>query len=213
MVNKKEFKELGIDISHWQGGIDFTRVKNSGVSFVIIKAGGSDKGFYTDRQFENYYRLAKLVGLKVGAYYFVGRGFISAADGVADAKRFMNIIRGKDFDYPVFLDLETTSPEAKEGATLASIAFLEELEANNYFTGIYASDISGYKERLIYKSLEPYCKWVAKYSTKKPTYAKDFGIWQFSSTGQIDGINTNVDLDMSVVDYAAIIKSKGLNRG
>lgn len=213
MTNKKDFKETGIDISHWNGAIDFTKVKKSGISFVIIKAGGSDKGFYTDRQFENNYRLAKLAGLKVGAYYFVGRGFLSAADGIADAKRFINIIRGKDFDYPVFLDLESTSPEAREGATIASVAFLEELEANGYFAGIYASDISGFKERLIMDSLKPYCKWVARYSTKKPTYAKDFGIWQYSSTGQIDGIRTNVDLDLSVVDYAALIRSKNFNRG
>ena len=212
MANK-EFKEMGIDISHWQGGIDFEQVKKAGVSFVIIKAGGSDKGFYRDRQFDNYYRLAKLAGLKVGAYYFVGNGFISAVDGIADARRFINIIRGKDFDYPVFLDLETTSPEAKEGATLASIAFLEELEENGYFAGIYASDVSGFKERVILKNLEPYCKWVAKYSTKKPTVVKNYGIWQYSSTGNIPGINTNVDLDLSVVDYAAIIKSKNFNRG
>lgn len=213
MASKKEFKELGIDISHWQGGIDFRKVKETGISFVIIKAGGSDRGFYQDRQFENYYRLAKLSGLKVGAYYYVGKRFLSALDGKTDAQRFMRIIQGKDFEYPIFLDLEETAPENKELATIASVAFLEELEANKYFAGIYASDISGYKERLIMKSLDPYTKWVARYSTKKPTYAKDFGIWQYSSSGQIDGINTNVDLDLSVIDYAKIITEKGLNRG
>lgn len=209
----KKFQEVGIDISHWQGGIDFTQVKNAGISFVIIKAGGSDKGFYADRQFENYYRLAKLAGLKVGAYYFVGKGFTSLIDGVEDAKRFMTIIRGKEFDYPVFLDLEATMPKDKKGATVASIGFLEELENNNYFAGIYASDISGFKERLILEDLEPYAKWVAKYSTAKPTYVTDYGIWQYSSKGQISGINTNVDLDRSFVDYATIIKKANKNRG
>ena len=213
MTAKKEFKETGIDISHWNAQIDFEKVKRSGISFVIIKAGGSDKGFYKDHQFENYYRLAKLAGLKVGSYYFVGSGFVSAADGIADAKRFINIIQGKDFDYPVFLDLETTPSSLKNGATAASISFLEELEAHNYFAGIYASDISGFKEKLVIEDLKPYTKWVAKYSTKKPTYAKDFGIWQYSSYGHVDGIHTNVDLDLSVVDYAAIIKSKNFNRG
>lgn len=213
MVTKKGFKEFGIDISHWNRVMDFQKVKDSGVSFVIIKAGGSDKGFYKDRQFDNYYRLAKNAGLKVGAYYSVGPGFLSARDGIEDAKRFMNIIRGKDFDYPVFLDLETTSPEAKENATIASVAFLEELEENGYFAGIYASDISGYKERLILDNLKPYAKWVAKYNTKKPEYVKDFDIWQYSSTGAIDGIIGSVDLDTSLTDFTAIIKSKNFNRG
>lgn len=213
MASKKEFKEMGIDISHWQGAIDFEKVKASGISFVIIKAGGSDRGFYTDRQFENYYRLAKLAGLKVGCYYYVGRGFVSVADGIADGTRFRRIIEGKEFDYPVFLDLEETLPKDKEGTTRASIAFLEYLEEKGYFVGIYASDVSGFKERLDMDQLKPYTKWVAKYSTKKPVYAKDFGIWQYSSKGQIDGIKTNVDLDLSVVDYTSIIKAKNFNRG
>lgn len=213
MTTKKGFKEIGIDISHWNRVTDFDKVRASGVSFAIIKAGGSDKGFYKDHQFDNYYRLAKNAGLKVGAYYFVGPSFLSARDGIEDAKRFMSIIRGKEFDYPVFLDLETTPPAAKENATIASVAFLEELESNGYFAGIYASDISGYKERLILKSLKPFAKWVAKYSSKKPEYVKDYGIWQYSSRGTIDGIIGPVDLDTSVVDYAAIIRAKNFNRG
>ena len=90
---------MGIDISHWQGNIDFNKVKASGIDFVIIKAGGSDKGFYKDPKFEENYKKAKEAGLKVGAYYFVGRKFYGNVSGVADAHRFIHILDDKQFDY------------------------------------------------------------------------------------------------------------------
>ena len=92
-MNNKKFLEMGCDISHWNGAVDFEKLKAQGLQFVIIKAGGSDKGFYKDHKFDDNYRLAKLAGMKVGAYYFVGTGFISAEDGIEDAKRFYKIGR------------------------------------------------------------------------------------------------------------------------
>lgn len=201
----------GIDISHWNRVDDFNKVKNDGNEFVIIKAGGSDKGFYKDRCFDDYYRLAKLAGLYVGAYYFVGPGFTSAHDGIMDAKRFLNIINDKSFEYPIVLDLEATRPEDKEGATEATIAFCEYCEGRNYYVSIYASDISGFKERLDVYSLSAYDKWVARYG-KKPEYVKKYGIWQKSSNGKVNGIQGNVDIDISYIDYNEITFKYKLNR-
>ena len=113
----------GIDVSHWQGAIDWTRVKAAGIQFAIIKSGGSDDGFYTDPRWEENYRNAKANGVAVGAYYFVGPGCTSAADGKADAERFLAQLKGKQLEYPVFIDLEATAPSAKAGATEATIAF------------------------------------------------------------------------------------------
>ena len=199
----------GIDISHWNMVKDFTMIKDSGVDFVVIKAGGSDRGFYTDGCFYNYHRLSQLAGLNVGAYYFVGKDFVGKEAGLSDAKRFYKIIKGLRFEYPVFLDLETTHPKDKKQATDAAIEFCEYLEYRGYFVGIYASDISGFKERLEIDRL-PYAKWVARYG-KKPEYVKDIGIWQKSSTGAVPGIIGNVDIDTSYVDYEKIIKAKGFN--
>jgi GH25 family lysozyme M1 (1,4-beta-N-acetylmuramidase) len=207
----KPFIENGIDISHWNVVEDFNKVKASGVDFAIIKAGGSDKGFYTDRCFDNYYRLARLADIKVGAYYFVGPNFLSYEDGVADAKRFLAITYGKEFDYPLCLDIETTDPKKKEQATEGCIGFCEYLEENGKYVSIYASDISGFKDRLILDDLTKFDKWVARYG-KKPVYVEKYGIWQKSSTGQIDGIRGNVDLDTSYVDYKKIMVKKNLNR-
>lgn len=200
----------GIDISHWNRVLDFDKVKEDNVDFCIIKAGGSDKGFYTDSQFENNYRRAKLAHLDVGCYYFVGSGFISAEDGLEDAKRFHKIILGKSFEFPICLDIETTSPKYKEGATAASIAFCDYLEKQGYYVSIYASDISGFKEKLVLDKLEKYDKWVARYG-KKPEYVKNYGIWQKSSTGKVKGIEGNVDLDVAYKDYPSIMKKGGFN--
>ena len=190
----------GIDISHWNKVKDFKMVKDSGIDFVIIKAGGSDKGFYQDRYFNDYYRLAKLAGLKVGAYYFVGPRFVSYEDGVADAQRFLRILNGRELDYPACLDLESTSPKDKIGVTEASIAFMETVKRGGYHPMIYASDVSGFSERLNLNDLKDYDKWVARYG-KKPQIVKDVKIWQKSSTGIVPGIIGNVDLDVSYFDY------------
>ena len=210
-MSSKKFCEIGIDISHWQRAIDFTKVKNAGIDFVIIKAGGSDKGFYKDPKFEDNYRLAKLAGMKVGAYYFVGKDFISQEDGIQDAKRFLNFLRNKDFEYPVCVDIERTSPKDKEGATDAAICFCNYLEDYRFYVAIYASDVSGFQERLQLDRLDPFDKWAARYGTSKPS--TPCGIWQYSSKGIFAGVNGFIDLNKSYLDYAAIMKKQQLNRG
>lgn len=200
----------GIDVSHWQGVIDWLSVKESGIEFAILKAGGSDDGFYTDSTFEQNYKEAKAVGLPVGVYYFVGSLCTSRADGIADAKRFLEIIKGKSFEYPVYIDLESTNPAAKAGATEACIGFCETMEAEGYYCGIYASDISGFRERLDISKLERFDKWVAIYGSK-PNYVKSYGVWQYSSTGKVSGIIGNVDMNEAYKDYPQIIKAAGLN--
>lgn len=200
----------GIDVSHWQGVIDWLSVKESGIEFAILKAGGSDDGFYTDSTFEQNYKEAKAVGLPVGAYYFVGSLCTSRADGIADAKRFLEIIKGKSFEYPVYIDLESTNPAAKAGATEACIGFCETMEEAGYYCGIYASDVSGFAERLDITNLQKFDKWVARYGSK-PQYVKTYGMWQYSSTGTVSGISGGVDMDESYMNYPEIIKGAGLN--
>lgn len=200
----------GIDVSKYQGNIAWKQVKDSGIDFAIIKAGGSDDGFYTDPTYEANYKNAKAVGMPVGAYYIVGPYCVSKEDGIADAKRFLKMLEGKTFEYPVYIDLELTSPTTKTGTTDAVIAFCKTMEAAGYFCGIYASDISGFKDRLELPRLSSSAKWVANY-VSKPVYVTSYGIWQKSSTGRVPGIVGNVDLDECYVDYPAIIKSRGDN--
>ncbi len=202
----------GIDVSRWQGSINWTAVKNAGIQFAIIKAGGSDAGFYQDQYFEANYNGAKAAGLHVGAYYFVGPGCTSAADGAADAKRFMAQLAGKQFDFPVYVDFEAPSAANPSGNTDACIAFCETMEAAGYYVGIYASDYSGFNDKLVKKRLLPYTWWVAHYGASKPDYAtENAGMFQYSSSGSVAGICGRVDMDEGYVDYSATITSGGYN--
>lgn len=200
----------GIDVSHWQRTIDWNKVKKAGIEFAIIKAGGSDAGFYTDSKWEANYKGAKAAGIPIGAYYFVGKDCVTAAAGKADAERFLQILKGKQLEYPVYMDNEAQSASAKAGITEATIAFCETMEDAGYFVGIYGSAVSGFKERMDDTKLTPYAHWVAQYASKC-SYKGDYGIWQYSSKGSVDGISGNVDMDYAYVDYPAIIRSGGFN--
>lgn len=201
----------GIDVSHWQGAIDWSKVKASGIQFAIIKAGGSDAGFYKDSRFEANYSGCKSAGIHVGAYYFVGKGCTSKANGEADARRFIEQMKGKQFDMPVYIDFEAPSASNVNGNTQAVIGFCKVLENAGYFAGIYASDISGFKERLHASALKQFTWWVARYGSKPVFATASLGIWQYSSTGKVTGINGNVDMDICYVDFPSTIKSKGFN--
>lgn len=200
----------GIDVSHWQGTIDWNKVKEAGIQFAIIKAGGSDDGFYTDSKWEANYKGAKAAGIPIGAYYFVGKDCVSAAAGKADAERFLKILKGKQLEYPVYMDNEAQPASAKTGITEATIAFCETMENAGYFVGIYGSTYSGFKERMDDGRLTPYAHWVAQYASKC-TYSGNYGIWQYSSKGKVSGISGNVDLDYAYVDYPSVITNDGFN--
>nr|WP_289698179.1 GH25 family lysozyme [Enterocloster clostridioformis] len=200
----------GIDVSRWQGDVNWNKVKASGIQFAIIKAGGSDAGTYTDGKWEANYKGAKAAGIPIGAYYFVGKDCVSAAAGKADAERFIRILKGKQLEYPVYMDNEAQPASAKAGITEATIAFCKTMEAAGYFVGIYGSAVSGFRERMDDSKLTPFAHWVAQYASKC-TYSGQYGIWQYSSTGRVDGISGNVDLDYGYVDYPSIIKAGGYN--
>lgn len=201
----------GIDVSSWQGNIDWNRVRASGIDFAIIKAGGSDAGFYKDKKFEQNVRGAAEAGVHVGAYYFVGPLCNSAEAGALDAYKFHQIIKDFTLDYPVYIDFEAPSGRDKQGNTDAAYAFCSYMESVGYYAGIYASDVSGFKDRLIPDQLVRFDKWVAKYSTHEPGVIKNWGMWQYSSKGSVPGISGYVDMDFSRNDYAEIIKQHHLN--
>lgn len=184
----------GIDVSRWQGQIDWAKVKSAGISFAILKCGGSDAGFYTDKTFEYNYAQAKAQGIKLGAYYFVGKDCISYEAGQADAKRMLSICAGKDFELPLFIDCEAQETKYKVGITDAIIGFYDQMTAAGRSSGVYSSTISGFRDRIEDSRIKHIPHWVAQYYTSC-TYKGEWIIWQKSSKGRIDGINGNVDLD------------------
>lgn len=201
----------GIDVSAWQGSIDWDKVKADGIKFAILKAGGSDASYpYVDSHFHENYLNAKACGIAVGAYYFVGSDCVTTSAGKAAAARFIDLLSGYKFEYPVYIDVEVTPTANRTGATDATIAFCKAMENAGYFAGIYGSTYSTFQSRLDDSRLTKYAHWVAQYSSSCE-YWGNIGIWQYSSSGKVNGIYGNVDMNYSYVDYPALIKKKGLN--
>ena len=210
----------GIDISKYQAGIDLNNIKNNGYDFVIIRAGytgwGDGDSMAIDPSFEDSYSRAKSAGLGVGAYYFTIA--TSYKEGVDEANwLYNNCLKGKQFDYPIYIDVEDDTggkqylrKAGKDATTQGIKGFCETMEKLGYYVGIYASDISGFKDMMNIDELKDYDKWVARYG-KKPEYVTEYGMWQTTSSGKVNGYSGNLDLNEAYKDYPSIIKSNGLN--
>ena len=196
---------LGIDVSEYQGNINWSHVKADGVKFAILRAGISHR---VDNQFANNYAECKSNGVPVGAYWY------SKATTVEEAKQeaqdFLAALKGKTFEYPVYMDLEEQSQFAlgKEKCSELVDAFLTVLEQAGYFVGLYCSTY--YLSNYITDSIRNrYAVWVAQYNDSC-TYSGNYGIWQ-SGIGTIYGIDGDCDIDHGYIDYEKIIKNAGLN--
>lgn len=198
----------GIDVSSWQEEIDFKKVKKSGIKFVIIRAGFGTRT-EPDKYFERNYKGARDAGLHVGAYWYSYAE--SGAQALEEARACLRVIAGKKFDFPIFYDIEEQSQFVRGIDFCSNLVriFCNELEENDCFAGLYTSRYP--LQNYIYRDVASrYAVWVAEYN---PTlnYRGNYGMWQYSSTGRVDGIAGNVDLDYCYVDYPKIIKSAGLN--
>ncbi len=204
---------LGIDISYYQGNIDWFKVKASGIKFAILRLGytgyGSGKNKVLDPMFETYYNNAKAVGIPVGVYYFSRA--VTIEEGISEANFVIKNLQGKKLEYPVYIDVEDEYYQAnatRENLTNAIKAFCQTIQDQNFYVGIYAS-LYWFNTKLILGQLTSYDKWVAQW-TDVNTFSSEYGMWQFSSTGNLGGINP-VDLDYAYKDYPAIMIEKGLN--
>lgn len=198
----------GVDVSKWDGTIDFEQVKNAGVDFVIIRAGYGKNGTI-DPYFERNYRLAKKYGLHVGAYWY------SYAESVTDAKKeadgFKRALAGKQFDFPVYYDVEENKQFRKGKTFINKIikAFCTRLEKSGYYVGVYMSTSYAH-EYLSDATRKAFDLWVAQYNTRC-TYRYDYKIWQYTSKGRVAGINCDCDLNKGYYNYPDLIVSRGFN--
>ena len=200
----------GIDVSIWQGNIDFGKVKASGIDFVIIRAGYGREVSQKDNCFEQNYNAAKAAGLDVGAYWYSYAD--SAEDAVREAKACMEIIKGKKFEYPIYFDLEEQSQFAKGKNFCDSVikSFCGELEKHSYLAGLYCSTY--YLNNYVSNSVAgKYALWVAQYNYRCTYTANKYGIWQYSDEGRVNGINGNVDMNYCYTNYPIIVKAEGYN--
>ena len=203
--------KYGIDVSRHNGVIDWNKVKSSGkAEFAILRAGYGKLTSQKDTQFESYYQQCQAVGIPVGAYWYSYA--MTAAEAREEAKAFLEVIQGKKFDYPVYLDLEEQKQFALGKATCSAIAgaFLEIVQNAGYFTGIYSSK-SGLENCISEEIRKQYTVWVAHVNVSKTTYAGSHDIWQYSWKGRIDGISGDVDCDCCYQDFPSVIRNAGLN--
>lgn len=195
-------QKFGIDVSKWQGDIDWDKVKASGVEFVMIRAGyrGSKTGaLVEDPNFLVNIRGAKRAGLKVGVYFFTQA--VNEVEAVEEASMVLALCEGYDLEYPVIIDSEGAGGEGRADAldaetrTKVCAAFCETIDNAGYEPGVYASR-SWYNANLDVKKLDKYRIWLAEYRST-PLYSGYYDMWQYTSKGRIDGIEGNVDLNIS----------------
>ena len=197
----------GIDVSTWQGNIDFNKVKASGIDFVIIRAGYGIGN--KDDWFEANYQKAKAARLHVGAYWYSYAN--SSQDARAEARSFGSVLKGKQFDYPVYFDMEEKSQLARGVAFCSELvtAFCTEMEKQGYYAGFYTSLY--YLNTVISNQVKNrFTLWIAQWANRC-TYAGPYGLWQYSSHGSIPGIAGRVDMNYSYIDFPSIIVGKGFN--
>lgn len=199
----------GIDVSVHNGNIDWNKVKADGIEFAILRAGFGRLEKQKDEKFEQNYAEAKAAGIPVGAYWYSYA--MSPEEAEIEANVFLKVIKGKQFEMPVYFDLEEKKQFdlGKEKVSAIMRAFLERVESAGYFTGLYGS-ASPLFTHTADDIKSHYTIWLAHW-VDRTNYSGAYAVWQYSEKGKVDGISGNVDLDTCYKDFPTIIKGKGLN--
>lgn len=199
----------GIDVSVHNGNIDWNKVKADGIDFAILRAGYGRLEKQKDEKFEQNYAGTKAAGIPVGAYWYSYAMTPEEAELEADV--FLKVIKGKQFEFPVYFDLEEKKQFdlGKEKVSAIMRAFLEKVEKAGYFVGLYGS-ASSLSTHTADDIKSHYTIWLAHW-VDKTNYSGAYAVWQYSEKGKVDGISGAVDLDICYKDFPTIIKGKGLN--
>ncbi len=197
---KKGSGTMGIDVSKWNGSIDWNKVKNAGVSYVIIRCGyrGSTTGaLIEDPTFRKNIQGASAAGLKVGIYFFSQA--TNEVEAVEEASMTLGLIGGYKISYPVFLDVEPSGGrgDAIDSSTRTQVinAYCQTIRNSGYSAGVYANK-NWLSEKFNPGALSGCKIWMAQY-TSTPSYSGRYDMWQYSSRGSIAGISGKVDMNLS----------------
>lgn len=194
-------KRKGIDVSVFQGNIDWAKVKAAGIQFAIIRCGyGSDLTKQDDSKFKQNVTGCKDNDIPFGVYLYSYANSVEKAK--SEAAHVLRLLKGINLQMPVFYDLEDANTVGKCSAKgIGDIAetFCNAIQAAGYKVGIYAN-LDWFNNKLTDNRFAGWDKWVAQYNAKC-TYKREYVGWQYSSTGRVDGISGNVDLDEFYVDY------------
>ncbi len=195
---------LGIDVSKFNGNIDWTKVRNSGVTYAIIRSGyrGSTAGaLVEDPKFRANIKGASAAGLKVGVYFFTQA--VNEVEAVEEASMVLSQVSGYKISYPIFIDVESSGGRADglDYATRTKVinAFCQTIRNSGYTAGVYANK-TWLQKKFDPGQLGAYKIWLAQYNST-PTYTGRYNLWQYSSKGSVSGISGNVDMNLSYMGY------------
>ena len=197
----------GIDLSQHNIVTDWNKVAKN-VDFVILRAGYGKEFSQIDKKFEEYYTECKKRKIPVGCYWYSYAK--TKAEAEKEAEVFLKTIKGKQFEFPVYYDVEEYDIfKLGEKATSEIITtFCEKVEKAGYFTGFYSNP--NFLHNVINDVVKSkFTLWLAHWDTNAP-YC-DYGIWQKSAKGKISGISGNVDIDSCEIDFKSKIMELGLN--
>lgn len=212
-VDGVEILAHGIDVSKWNGEIDWAEIKNAGIEFVIIKAGSTNG---VDSNFDTNYANAKEAGLDVGCYFY---SYATTVEGISkDADDFLKMIAGKNFEYPVYLDFEDPSQESLGSELLTEMCktFIEKMQRNKYFCGLYVNNDWLLNKLDTQKITTYFDVWIARWlysgeANWPESFGTRTGMWQYTDSGVIGTHTGYFDLNVAFKDYPTLIKSLSYN--
>lgn len=207
-IDGKKASCTGIDLSEYQGDIDFDAVKKSGVDYVMLRIGGryySDEGkLFDDSQFDTYYENAKKAGLDVGAYFFSQA--TNEDEAIQEANYIISKLENKTLEYPIAFDWEKIEGDSARTDNVTSteltdlaIAFCDTVNEAGFKSMIYSNTALMYFTYQLDR-LKDYDFWVADYE-EYPSMYYYFTMWQYDTDGHIDGIDHSVDLNICLKNY------------
>lgn len=205
-----EIFQQGVDVSRYQGQIDWRKVKAAGQQYAIIRAVSSSKtGPYIDPFFQEHIQQAQAAGLRVGAYYYTYA--LNEQQAIAELELVLEALQGLKLEYPVFVDMEDSSIAAlgRQAATNLARFALVVLDQKGWYSGLYTYT-SFAQNNLDMSQLQEWPLFIADYRGFVG-YPGRYDMWQFSSTGRVDGISTNTDLSYSYTDFLPRIIEGGYN--
>ena len=205
LVTKYKRSYTGIDVSKHNGTIDWQKVKNSGIEFAIIRCGyGQNLVEQDDSKFEYNVSECERLGIPYGVYLYSYA--LNTANASSEADHVLRLVNGRNPQLGIWLDVEDDEYYTKYGFPTNEMfiniitTFCEKIKANGYDNvGIY-SNLTWLNGRLNDSRLDKYDKWVAQWGNEC-TYKKDYAMWQYSDSGQVNGISGNVDMDICYKKY------------
>jgi GH25 family lysozyme M1 (1,4-beta-N-acetylmuramidase) len=202
---------IGVDVSSYQGQIDWAAVAEAGVEFAVIRAGYrgyTEGGLHEDVCFRQNMDGALSAGLEVGVYFFSQA--VTEAEAEEEAQFLLELLDGYDLTYPVVFDWERQSADTSrtrdtdgQTQTACAAAFCRTIQAAGYLPMVYFSPSKGYDE-LDLEQLSAWPFWLAHYTEgwSATTFQYHFAVWQYAKDGQVDGIEGQVDLDLCLTDFS-----------